>query len=74
MNDEIGMRLYDLGRVLDESCPPSPAATPGRRWSPRRTTTMANALRVGDHLLERLGASAAAATNGRPELELQETS
>jgi choline dehydrogenase-like flavoprotein len=32
-------------------------------------TAMANALRVGDHLLERLGASAAAATrsNSKPQ-------
>jgi len=31
---------------------------------------MANALRVGDHLLERLGAST---SNGKHTLELQET-
>ena len=36
-------------------------------------TAMANALRVGDHLLERLGATAAAA-NGKHDLQLQETS
>ena len=34
-------------------------------------TAMANALRVGDHLLERLGASTA---NGKHDLQLQETS
>jgi choline dehydrogenase-like flavoprotein len=36
-------------------------------------TAMANALRVGDHLLGRLGATAAAATNGNHDLQLQET-
>ena len=34
-------------------------------------TAMANALRVGDHLLERLGAST---TNGKHDLRLQEAS
>src|SRR5215216_4850975 len=37
-------------------------------------TAMANALRVGDHLLERLGARAAAVANGNHDLHLQETS
>jgi hypothetical protein len=37
-------------------------------------TAMANALRVGDQLLDRLGASAAAVANGKPALELQEAS
>jgi len=36
-------------------------------------TAMANALRVGDHLLGRLGATAAAAANGNHDLQLQET-
>jgi len=35
---------------------------------------MANALRVGDHLIERLGATRAAAANGKQELQLQEAS
>jgi hypothetical protein len=34
-------------------------------------TAMANALRVGDHLIERLGA---ATTNSKRELQLQEAS
>jgi hypothetical protein len=34
-------------------------------------TAMANALRVGDHLIERLGA---ATTNNKRELQLQEAS
>jgi choline dehydrogenase-like flavoprotein len=37
-------------------------------------TAMANALRVGDHLLDRLGARAEAAANSKPTLELQEAS
>ena len=47
--------------------PSSSAVNPAR-------TAMANALRVSDHLLDRLGARAEAATNGKPTLEFQEAS
>jgi choline dehydrogenase-like flavoprotein len=66
---DVDCKAHDLDNlyVVDTSFFPSSSAV-----NPA-LTAMANALRVGDHLLERLGASAAAA-NGKPELELQETS
>jgi len=67
---DVNCKAHDLDNlyVVDTSFFPSSSAV-----NPA-LTAMANAMRVGDHLLERLGASAAAgASNGKPELELQET-
>jgi choline dehydrogenase-like flavoprotein len=67
---DVDCKAHDLDNlyVVDTSFFPSSSAV-----NPA-LTAMANALRVGDHLLDRLGASAAAASNGKPDLELQETS
>jgi choline dehydrogenase-like flavoprotein len=67
---DVDCRAHDVDNlyVVDTSFFPSSSAV-----NPA-LTAMANALRVGDHLLDRLGAHADAATNGRHELELQETS
>jgi choline dehydrogenase-like flavoprotein len=64
----VNCRAHDVDNlyVVDTSFFPSSAAV-----NPA-LTAMANALRVGDHLLERLGAPAAATTNGKTELQLQE--
>jgi choline dehydrogenase-like flavoprotein len=64
---DVHCKAHDLDNlyVVDTSCFPSSSAV-----NPA-LTAMANALRVGDHLLERLGAPAAEAVagNGRGELE-----
>jgi choline dehydrogenase-like flavoprotein len=63
---DVNCRAHDLDNlyVVDTSFFPSSSAV-----NPA-LTAMANALRVGDHLLERLGASAAVATtNGRTQLQ-----
>jgi choline dehydrogenase-like flavoprotein len=68
---DVDCKAHDLDNlyVVDTSFFPSSSAV-----NPA-LTAMANALRVGDHLIERLGASAAVATaNGKQELQLQETS
>src|SRR3954447_21419690 len=68
---DVDCRAHDLDNlyVVDTSFFPSSGAV-----NPA-LTAMANALRVGDHLIERLGgASATAATNGKHDLQLQETS
>jgi choline dehydrogenase-like flavoprotein len=68
---DVDCKAHDLDNlyVVDTSFFPSSSAD-----NPA-LTAMANALRVGDHLIERLGASAAVATaNGKQELQLQETS
>jgi choline dehydrogenase-like flavoprotein len=67
---DVDCKAHDVDNlyVVDTSFFPSSSAV-----NPA-LTAMANALRVGDHLLDRLGAHADAATNGRHELELQETS
>jgi choline dehydrogenase-like flavoprotein len=59
-------KAHDLDNlyVVDTSCFPSSSAV-----NPA-LTAMANALRVGDHLIERLGAT----TNGKRDLQLQEAS
>jgi choline dehydrogenase-like flavoprotein len=64
---DVNCKAHDLDNlyVVDTSFFPSSSAV-----NPA-LTAMANALRVGDHLLERLGASGA---NGRQSLELQEAS
>ncbi len=67
---DVNCKTHDLDNlyVVDTSFFPSSSAV-----NPA-LTAMANALRVGDHLLDRLGARAEAATNGKPTLELQEAS
>jgi choline dehydrogenase-like flavoprotein len=67
---DVNCRAHDLDNlyVVDTSFFPSSSAV-----NPARTA-MASALRVGDHLLDRLGARAEAATNGKPTLEFQEAS
>ena len=64
---DVDCRAHDLDNlyVVDTSFFPSSSAV-----NPA-LTAMANALRVGDHLLERLGA---ATINGKRELQLQEAS
>jgi choline dehydrogenase-like flavoprotein len=64
---DVNCKAHDVDNlyVVDTSFFPSSSAV-----NPA-LTAMANALRVGDHLLERLGA---ATTNGKRELELQEAS
>ena len=64
---DVNCRAHELDNlyVVDTSFFPSSSAV-----NPA-LTAMANALRVGDHLLERLGASTA---NGKHDLQLQETS
>jgi choline dehydrogenase-like flavoprotein len=66
---DVNCKAHDLDNlyVVDTSFFPSSSAV-----NPA-LTAMANALRVGDHLLDRLGADAAAVVNGKPVLELQET-
>ena len=66
---DVDCKAHDLDNlyVVDTSFFPSSSAV-----NPA-LTAMANALRVGDHLLDRLGAKAAAESNGKPALELQET-
>ncbi len=66
---DINCKAHDLDNlyVVDTSFFPSSSAV-----NPA-LTAMANSLRVGDHLLDRLGASADAAVNGKPARELQET-
>jgi choline dehydrogenase-like flavoprotein len=65
---DVHCKAHELDNlyVVDTSCFPSSSAV-----NPA-LTAMANALRVGDHLLERLGV--AASVNGKRELELQEAS
>jgi choline dehydrogenase-like flavoprotein len=62
---DVDCKAHDVDNlyVVDTSFFPSSSAV-----NPA-LTAMANALRVGDHLLERLGASAVAATNGKPDLQ-----
>jgi choline dehydrogenase-like flavoprotein len=64
---DVNCKAHDLDNlyVVDTSFFPSSSAV-----NPA-LTAMANALRVGDHLIERLGA---ASTNGKRELQLQEAS
>ena len=64
---DVNCRAHEVENlyVVDTSFFPSSSAV-----NPA-LTAMANAMRVGDHLLERLGAST---TNGKHELRLQETS
>jgi choline dehydrogenase-like flavoprotein len=64
---DVDCKAHDLDNlyVVDTSFFPSSSAV-----NPA-LTAMANALRVGDHLIERLGA---ATTNGKRELQLQEAS
>jgi choline dehydrogenase-like flavoprotein len=64
---DVNCRAHELDNlyVVDTSFFPSSSAV-----NPA-LTAMANALRVGDHLLERLGASTA---NGKHDLQLQEAS
>jgi choline dehydrogenase-like flavoprotein len=64
---DVDCKAHDLDNlyVVDTSFFPSSSAV-----NPA-LTAMANALRVGDHLIERLGA---ATTNGKRELRLQEAS
>src|ERR1041385_4950464 len=66
---DVDCKAHDLDNlyVVDTSFFPSSSAV-----NPA-LTAMANALRVGDHLMERLGATAAA-VNGKHDLQLQETS
>jgi choline dehydrogenase-like flavoprotein len=66
---DVNCKTHDLDNlyVVDTSFFPSSSAV-----NPA-LTAMANALRVGDHLLDRLGARAEASANGKPALELQET-
>jgi choline dehydrogenase-like flavoprotein len=66
---DVNCKAHDLDNlyVVDTSFFPSSSAV-----NPA-LTAMANALRVGDHLLDRLGARADAIANGKPALELQET-
>jgi choline dehydrogenase-like flavoprotein len=66
---DVNCRAHDLDNVyvVDTSFFPSSSAV-----NPA-LTAMANALRVGDHLLDRLGARAEAAVNGKRNLELKET-
>ena len=66
---DVNCKAHDLDNlyVVDTSFFPSSSAV-----NPA-LTAMANALRVGDHLLDRLGARAEAAVNGKGNLELQET-
>jgi choline dehydrogenase-like flavoprotein len=63
---DVDCRAHEVDNlyVVDTSFFPSSSAV-----NPA-LTAMANALRVGDHLLERLGASS---INGKHDLELQET-
>jgi len=63
---DVDCKAHDLDNlyVVDTSFFPSSSAV-----NPA-LTAMANALRVGDHLIERLGAT----TNGKRELQLQEAS
>jgi choline dehydrogenase-like flavoprotein len=65
---DVNCKAHDLDNlyVVDTSFFPSSSAV-----NPA-LTAMANALRVGDHLLARLGARAAAVADDRPALELQE--
>jgi choline dehydrogenase-like flavoprotein len=67
---DVDCRAHDVDNlyVVDTSCFPSSSAV-----NPA-LTAMANALRVGDHLLERMGARAAEAVNGKADLHLQEAS
>jgi choline dehydrogenase-like flavoprotein len=67
---DVNCKAHDLDNlyVVDTSFFPSSSAV-----NPA-LTAMANALRVGDHLIERLGASAAVVSDAKSELELQETS
>jgi choline dehydrogenase-like flavoprotein len=67
---DVNCKAHDLDNlyVVDTSFFPSSSAV-----NPA-LTAMANALRVGDHLLDRLSASAAGVANGKPTRELQETS
>jgi choline dehydrogenase-like flavoprotein len=67
---DVDCKAHELDNlyVVDTSFFPSSSAV-----NPA-LTAMANALRVGDHLIERLGAHAEATTNGKPELQLQEAS
>ena len=60
---DVDCRAHELDNlyVVDTSFFPSSSAV-----NPA-LTAMANALRVGDHLLDRLGARAEAATNGKPK-------
>jgi choline dehydrogenase-like flavoprotein len=64
---DVNCKAHDLDNlsVVDTSFFPSSSAV-----NPA-LTAMANALRVGDHLIERLGA---ATTNNKRELQLQEAS
>jgi choline dehydrogenase-like flavoprotein len=64
---DVNCKAHDVDNlyVVDTSFFPSSSAV-----NPA-LTAMANALRVGDHLIERLGA---ATTNGKQELQLQEAS
>ncbi|HEX5782154.1 MAG TPA: GMC oxidoreductase, partial [Solirubrobacteraceae bacterium] len=64
---DVDCRAHEVDNlyVVDTSFFPSSSAV-----NPA-LTAMANALRVGDHLLERLGAST---TNGKHDLKLQEAS
>ena len=66
---DVNCKAHDLDNVyvVDTSFFPSSSAV-----NPA-LTAMANALRVGDHLLDRLGARAEAAATGKGNLELQET-
>ena len=66
---DVDCKAHDLDNlyVVDTSFFPSSSAV-----NPA-LTAMANALRVGDHLLDRLGARVEAAVNGKGDLELQET-
>ena len=67
---DVNCKAHELDNlyVVDTSFFPSSSAV-----NPA-LTAMANALRVGDHLLERLGAARRRAANGKPELQLQEAS
>jgi choline dehydrogenase-like flavoprotein len=67
---DVNCKAHDLDNlyVVDTSFFPSSSAV-----NPA-LTAIASALRVGDHLIERLGARAEATTNGKPELQLQEAS
>jgi choline dehydrogenase-like flavoprotein len=66
---DVNCRAHDLDNVyvVDTSFFPSSSAV-----NPA-LTAMANALRVGDHLLDRFGARAEAVVNGKRNLELKET-
>src|SRR5262249_44792969 len=65
---DVNCRAHDIDNLCaaEPRCfPPGSAATPA-------LTAMANALRVGDHLLERLGAHVAAAGKPASDGQLQE--